>query len=292
MRISLRDLSIQLAREKGLELADAQCIVLAAARRHAKSAGTERGSSPRPRADASHLPPDLRPRDPNVIPGSGAHLTQLLSEMRRDDGRAASPRRLLYMGREGSTWMCRDLGTIEFGADVDPAHVGIKLRSPSPTWRDGSRKKLVWLQLAETGAWKGHPAGEFEMTPTTFGEIVRNFEARGLPIPFDFEHASEQDPTKGSIPTTGAPAQGWVHKLENKGYGGLWGLVEWTSDYVRDGIRNGQFAYLSPAIRFGSRDSVTNESIGARLTSVAITNAPFLHHLPGLAAARDVAGAQ
>lgn len=198
----------------------------------------------------------------------------------------ASLHRLMYLGRGDSTWLCSDLGAVRFGQEVDPASAGVRLKSPAK-WADGTPKKLVWLQVAETGHWKGHPAGEFEMTPTTFSEIVRNFEQRGLPIPFDFEHASEQDPTKGSIPEKGAPAQGWIHRLENRGDDGLWGLVEWIDDYVRDGIRQGRFCYLSPAIRFGSRSPTTGQPIGARMTSCAITNAPFLQGLPGLMAASD-----
>lgn len=181
-------------------------------------------------------------------------------------------------------FLCRDVRAMRFGAEVDPAMAGIKLKSSVANWADGTPKKLVWLQLAETGEWKGHPAGEFAMTPATFTEIVTNYKRRGLPVPFDMEHASEQPPTQGSIPVTGAPAQGWIHAMENRAEAGLWGLVEWLTDYVRDGIKAGQFAYLSPAIRFGSKDAKTGLPIGARMTSAAITNTPFLTSLPGLAA--------
>lgn len=186
---------------------------------------------------------------------------------------------------DGGGHLLRDFRSIVLGAEVDPASVGVALKGPR-AWKDGTPKKLVWVQLAETGAWRGHPAGPFEMTSTTFGEIVRNFDRRGLAVPFDMEHASEADPTSGSIPERGAPAQGWIHKLDNQGDKGLWGLVEWL-DYARDGIQAGQFAYLSPAIRFNSRDPISGENVGARLTSAAITNQPFLNGLDGLRAATD-----
>ncbi len=207
-------------------------------------------------------------------PGGRLHVRHM-----SDDGRFA------LMGDDTLVVM----RAVTLGAEVDPTLAGVQLKGQS-SWGDGSPKKLVWVQLAEVGAWKGHPAGEFEMTPATFSEIVDNFKRRGLPVPFDFEHASEQDPTKGTIPVNGAPAQGWIHSLENRGEGGLWGLVEWLTDYVRDGIKSGQFAYLSPAIRFGSRDPVSGKPSGARLTSAAITNQPFLTHLAGLIAASDRSG--
>lgn len=147
----------------------------------------------------------------------------------------------------------------------------------------------VWIQIAKVGAFKGHPAGPFEMTPATFDEIVRNFRATSnRRIPIDFEHASETDPTSGSIPTVGAPAQGWIVDLDNRGAAGLWGLVEW-GDRAREYIRSGAYRYISPAIRFGSRDRVTGQQIGARLTSAGLTNQPFLDGMAPLAA-RDAAG--
>lgn len=213
-----------------------------------------------------------------------APAAKLTDKYLLDDGK-----RLCASFDDGSV-LCRDIRSLKMVDEIDPASVGIQLKG-SPTWADGSPKKLVWVQLAETGEWKGHPAGEFSMTPATFSEIAANFDRRGLPVPFDFEHASEQDPTKGSIPVTGAPAQGWTHKLDNKGAGGLWGLTEWIDDYVRDGIKAGKFAFLSPAIRFGSRDPVSGKPVGARITSAALTNQPFLTHLQGLVAATDRAGA-
>ena len=189
--------------------------------------------------------------------------------------------------KDGSFRM-RDIRAIKQGAEVDPTEAGVSLKGPS-VWKDGTPKRLVWTQLAEVGSWKGHSAGPFEMTPKTFDEVVANFNARGLPIACDFEHASEADATEGDIPIKGAPAQGWAHKLESRGIGGLWGLVEWL-DYARECIKAGSYAYLSPAIRFGSKDPVTGQPVGARCTSFALTNSPFLIGLPQLVAARDNGG--
>jgi phage I-like protein len=144
--------------------------------------------------------------------------------------------------------------------------------------------KLVWNQLAKVGTFRGHPSGPFELTPQIFGEIVANFRAtKNLRIPIDFEHASEQDPTQGSIPHSGAPAQGWILDLDNRGSAGLWGLVEWLEP-ARSYVRDGKYKFFSPAIRFGAKDRVTGQPSGAKMTSGALTNNPFLDGMAPLAA--------
>jgi hypothetical protein len=137
-----------------------------------------------------------------------------------------------------------------------------------------------------TGEFKGHPSGPFEMNDEVFGECCKNFRQRGLPLAFDYEHASEQDPTSGTIPTSGAHACGWIHDLVNRGPDGLWGLVEWLDD-ARDAIKAGKYAYVSPALRLASKDAKTGKAIGARISSAALTNQPFLSQLPPLIAASD-----
>ena len=147
----------------------------------------------------------------------------------------------------------------------------------------GSPKRLVWNQLAEVGQFKGHPAGPFELTPRVFAEIVSNFEREHIPIPIDAEHASEAPGTQGSVPVVGAPAMGWIHQLDNRGDGGLWGLVEWLEP-ARSYIKEGRYRFISPAVRFNSRDPKTGSPIGARLSSAGITNTPFLKSMQQLAA--------
>lgn len=149
---------------------------------------------------------------------------------------------------------------------------------------NGDAPKRVWNQLAKVGTFRGHPSGPFELTPQIFGEIVANFRStKNLRIPIDFEHASEQDPTQGSIPHSGAPAQGWILDLDNRGSAGLWGLVEWLEP-ARSYVKDGKYKFFSPAIRFGAKDRVTGQPSGAKMTSGALTNNPFLDGMAPLAA--------
>lgn len=141
---------------------------------------------------------------------------------------------------------------------------------------DAGDEGPVWIQIARCGDFHGHPAGSFALNPSVFADICRNFVDvdRGQ-VAFDFEHASEMEPTDGTTPQAGAPAQGWIRQLDNRGLLGLWALVEWLEP-ARTYIREGKYRHVSPAIRFNARHPETGKPIGARLTSVALTNRPFL----------------
>lgn len=148
--------------------------------------------------------------------------------------------------------------------------------------RDTSEEGRTWIQLAKSGSYAGHPSGPFELTTRVFAEIIGNFRAQANPVPIDFEHASEQDPTRGDIPSRGAPATGWIHDLEIRG-SDLWAFVEWLEP-AKSQIRAGQYRYISPALRFGSKDRVTGRVIGPKITSAGLTNTPFLDGMQPLAA--------
>lgn len=150
--------------------------------------------------------------------------------------------------------------------------------------------KGVWIQLAKSGTFRGHSAGPFTLDGKVFSDIVRNFKASANKrIPIDFEHASESDATDGSIPHTGAPAQGWILDLDNRGEE-LWGLVQWLEP-ARTYVKEEKYKFFSPAIRFGSKDRVTGAPIGARMSSGALTNNPFLDGMKPMVA-KDAAATE
>jgi len=180
-----------------------------------------------------------------------------------------------------------------------PAHGSIEIRHMKrglvhgeacvlmDTAASGTAEAPVWIQIAKAGSFNGHSAGPFQMNASTFDEIIRNFKAHPEHIPVDFEHASEAPASEGSIPHTGAPAQGWIVDMKVGDDGNLYGLVEWGA-LARDYIKNGQYKYFSPAIRFGAKDRVTGKPIGARMTSGALTNSPFLSGMQAVAAKDNI----
>lgn len=173
---------------------------------------------------------------------------------------------------------------------------------------EGETNKPKWLQAAYEGRFKGHWMGEFEFTRKIFEQIVANFH--GHPryvagaeqgtaeeiaaskfdlVQFDFHHASEMDPTNGDIAVTGAPAQGWVMDAAVRngpdGKAQLWlysRFLEPAATYLAEK----RYKWVSVSVDFAGRDLVTNEPIGAVLTSIALTNRPFLQELPSIAAER------
>jgi hypothetical protein len=143
-------------------------------------------------------------------------------------------------------------------------------------------KPMAWNQLARPGHYfkDGSP---FTLDQRVFSEIIKNFYAsENKLVPVDFEHASEQRASDGAIPALGAPAQGWIKAVEMRD-GNLYGLIEWN-DLAREYIKAGAYKFLSPAIRFGAKDSRSGQPIGARLTSTALTNSPFLDGMQKIAA--------
>ncbi len=145
------------------------------------------------------------------------------------------------------------------------------------------------IQIARAGDFKGHPQGGFVMNGETFAGIVGNFErSANRRIPVDYEHATEMVSSPGVL-QNGAPAVGWITQLEHRG-DTLWAKVDWVDPTAVERIRAGQYAYCSPAIVFGAIDPESGESIGAKLTSVALTNRPFLDGMAPITA-RDAARA-
>ena len=167
---------------------------------------------------------------------------------------------------------------------------GSRLFSGAPVLLDAtSGDGPVWVNIAKRGHFEGHGAGAFDLNDAVFNEIIRNYKDVDLGRVFwDFEHASEADASDGSIPVNGSPAQGHVKDLKI-GPLGLMALTQWLEP-ARSYIREGKYTSCSPAIRFGAKHPETGKPIGARLTSVALTNSPFLRGLQPLAA-KDRAGA-
>jgi phage I-like protein len=160
-------------------------------------------------------------------------------------------------------------------ADVGGGVVTMRGEGAEILCRDANVGHKTWVQVARYGSFEGHPQGPFRFDPQTFAEIVRNFRStQNQHVQVDFEHASELHPE--NVATEGVPALAWVVDLDDRGDAGLWGLFEWVDPRAVEYVRANQYRYVSPAVQFGAIDKVTGKPIGARLTSVALTNHPFL----------------
>jgi hypothetical protein len=136
----------------------------------------------------------------------------------------------------------------------------------------------TWNVVAVPGVFKGHASGPFELNDKVFSQIIANFARDPLGrINVDHDHVSET--LAGDVSSRGAPAPAWIDALELR-QGKLWGRWRWVDAETVENVRKGKIAYLSPAISFNSLDPVTGEERGARLSSVALTNKPFLRNIP------------
>ena len=141
----------------------------------------------------------------------------------------------------------------------------------------------TWNQIARFGEFRGHPQGAFAFTPEVFAELTANFAATANGrVPVDYEHASEVLPENAA--QEGVPAVAWVTALDDRGPQGLWAAFEWVDPQAVEYVRAKRYLYLSPAVRFDATHRETGEKIGARLTSVALTNHPFLDGMAPLTA--------
>ena len=132
----------------------------------------------------------------------------------------------------------------------------------------------TWNQIARLGTFRGHPQGPVEFTAKVFEEIKENLAAtKNGEVPGDFEHFSERPPPEAAV--TGVPAPFWVTGVEVRGET-LWAAFKWVDARAVEMVRAEQYKYVSPAIAFNARSRETGLLIGARLTSVALTNHPFL----------------
>jgi len=187
--------------------------------------------------------------------------------------------------------------------------------APAPTGKTCPEYK--WIHVANTGVYRGHHQGEFELTAQTFATMVanlrrdpkyRNPQADVGPvvvdgaelsgpwskvIQYDFEHASEMAPWEGSIPDKGVPAQGWVLDVEVRqladGRAALFALSK-ILPLARHYIETEQYESVSIAWNPAGVHPVSGEAIGAVLTSIAFTNHPFVRDLAPIAAANRAAG--
>lgn len=163
---------------------------------------------------------------------------------------------------------------------------------------------FVWVQVAHTGEFEGYRGGAqpFEFTKEHFDQMVRNvrehpsfnagddgFGSKGV-IPWDFNHASEMDPTMGNLPLNGAPSHGWTADLQvREGEGGrseLWALTQWLEP-ARTYIKEGRVRWASLAVTFEAVHPETGANIGAIITSIALTNTPFIEGMADLAASKQ-----
>lgn len=162
----------------------------------------------------------------------------------------------------------------------------------------------TWVHVATEGQYLGYRDGTapFMFTRQTFEQVVANIQRHPAyeagddgvgatdVVPWDFHHASEMDPT--SIAVFGTPARAWTADFEVRdgkdGKSQLWALTRFLEP-ARGYVKSGSYKWASVALTFDATDPITAKRVGATVTSIALTNRPFIEGMEELvAAARNV----
>ena len=144
------------------------------------------------------------------------------------------------------------------------------------------KKQGGWYEIAKTGSWRGHTAGEFELSQKDLNQIVFNFQNGNIDIVVDYEHQT--------LHGSEAPAAGWIKELKVQN-DTLLARIEWTKK-AKEQIKNKEYRYLSPTLIKNAKDPKSGNPIGWYLHSVALTNSPFFQELPPIAAKNQQKGEQ
>lgn len=238
----------------------------------------------------------LEKQKSSLSPGKYASLKRRVLAAQRRFGDSATGRgafRFRMSHPDGSTTLVHHRLSAEVPANSNAYYHDGKLYTILPIDKtsvlsvgDGESKR-VWVQVARTGAWAGHPQGAFQITEQTLDTMVVNFHSQGFGrIPWDFEHISAMPANSGNLPNTGKPSQGWAYDFRREG-SRLFALTEWKP-LARQYIEEDQYQGVSPVIDWNGKDRVSGKPIGAMITSIALTQWPFISQMaPPTAASID-----
>ncbi len=164
-----------------------------------------------------------------------------------------------------------------------------------------------WVQVTREGNFPGYMGGlkPFAFTRPDLEAMVANLQAHqsfaagddgvgtNNVIPWDFNHASEANPTAGNLPAEGAPSQGWTldMKIRNgaDGKAELWALTNFLEP-ARGYVKAERYQWASVAVTFNAIQPETGQNVGALVTSIALTNTPFVEGMQRLVASKQGGG--
>jgi len=133
------------------------------------------------------------------------------------------------------------------------------------------------MQIAYEGVWLGHHSGQ----PVVFSEAmfdswIAEFDRAGRKLLVDYEHQTEHAHRNGQPNPKAGRIQKLFKRMGAKG-AELWGSVTFTdraASYIRSDEYDSCSLVIKPVV-----DRRTGKNLGYQLTSVALTNDPFLDGL-------------
>jgi len=149
--------------------------------------------------------------------------------------------------------------------------IGIELIPPPGIKPEGEFISSHPILLAGNFTQNGE---EFSITKEQLQDMVANFNQNvlGTDPPVDFSHDNEKK------------AAGWIKHLElfeQDNQVGLLATIRWTKSGEK-ALSDKEFRYFSASFTFDFFDGSTGKSFGPVLRGGALTNIPFLRHLPAI----------
>ena len=232
------------------------------------------------RSDFAYAPEGSRPSAWKLPIHDAAHVRDALARWNQTDLPAAA---------KAAAWRKIVAAARKFGIEVSDKNSEFRILNsefPRFVWMlSDLGAGMVRIGLAVTGKWVKN-GEEFEITADDLELAAENFRKKLTgEINVDYDHASEMPEVAagGPIPSAGrivaiAGPQPYTDPagVERQI---LWGDYEPT-EKARAHIAAKEYRWISPAINWGARDKQTGKRQGTTLTSVALTNRPFLEELP------------
>lgn len=145
-----------------------------------------------------------------------------------------------------------------------------------------------WSQLFPLGKWHGANlapvGGSIDLTASMLAEMVSNWKAAGSPsLPIYFHHPPPIDEVPPEKRKDVFRAAGHIEDLRVTATG-VEAQIAWSAEGQKS-VDGDEYRFISPEWQPRDRDRRTGESRGWTVTGAALTDTPFFHEMPRVAAA-------
>lgn len=136
--------------------------------------------------------------------------------------------------------------------------------------------EFLKLPIYRLGIWKHPLYGEINIAQNVFDSIMANFEGNqlGRPVYVKIGHQKSNAATFGD-----EPAEGWVKKLIQDN-AILYAIAEPNNQSIIEDILKHRYRFSSAEYEPNYINKETGVNVGPTLSSIALTNEPFITGLP------------
>jgi phage I-like protein len=144
-----------------------------------------------------------------------------------------------------------------------------------------------WSQLFPLGKWHGpnfqQLGGSLDLTPEMMSEMVANWKASGSPaLPVYFHHPPPRNKVPPEKHKDVYRAAGWIEDLRQT-EAGLEAAIKWSTE-GQQAVDSDAYRFISPEWQPRDMDRRTGSLRGWTVTGAALTDDPFFHTMPPVAA--------